>query len=189
MEPIERGIMFRFYLAGGAGLLAVAVSIAVSLAFARRLAAELCSLQRTAQEPARDRLPRVVARLRRGERIDVTVEAPPPVTGRTREIALVAEAFEAVQRTAVRTAVGEAELRASISKVFVNLSWRSRSLLHRQLRLLDEMERRAASAEELDELFRLDHLTTGMRRHAEGLVILAGPRPSAPGTAPFTSRT
>src|SRR5690606_2173983 len=58
--------------------------------------------------------------------------------------------------------------------VFINLSWRSQSLLHRQLRLLDQMERRASSPEELDDLFRLDHLTTRMRRHAEGLVILAG---------------
>ncbi|XVQ14718.1 sensor histidine kinase [Spirillospora sp. CA-255316] len=58
--------------------------------------------------------------------------------------------------------------------MFVSLSWRSQSLLHRQLRLLDEMERRASSPEELEALFRLDHLTTRMRRHAEGLVILSG---------------
>jgi hypothetical protein len=96
------------------------------------------------------------------------------VTGRTREIARVAEAFGTVQRTAVDTAVGEAELRKGINRVFINLSWRSQSLLHRQLRLLDSMERRASSSEELADLFRLDHLTTRMRRHAEGLVILSG---------------
>jgi hypothetical protein len=47
-------------------------------------------------------------------------------------------------------------------------------LLHRQLRLLDGMERRASEPEELEDLFRIDHLTTRMRRHAEGLIILSG---------------
>ncbi|WP_106402575.1 sensor histidine kinase [Actinocorallia populi] len=174
LQPIRDEIMLRFYLTGGVGLLAVAVSVAISLLFAGRLARELRGLQHMAQELAHERLPRVVARLRRGEKVDVEAEAPRPPAGRTREVALVADAFATVQRTAVGTAVGEAELRSSINRVFVNLSWRSQSLLHRQLRLLDEMERRASSPEELEALFRLDHLTTRMRRHAEGLVILSG---------------
>ncbi|SNR58476.1 sensor histidine kinase [Actinomadura mexicana] len=174
VEPAGHRIMLRFYLACVVGLLIVAASVALSVLFARRLARELRDLQASAQRLAHERLPAVVARLRRGEKVDVDAEAPRPEPGRTREIALVADAFDAVQRTAVGTAVGEAELRASINRVFINLSWRSQSLLHRQLRLLDQMERRAASPEELDDLFRLDHLTTRMRRHAEGLVILSG---------------
>ncbi|GAA2400996.1 nitrate- and nitrite sensing domain-containing protein [Actinomadura vinacea] len=174
IQPVARRITLRFALVCGGGLLVVFASVVFSLLFARNLAGELRSLQRTAQQLAHERLPQVVARLRRGEPVDVDSEAPPPATGRTREIVLVAQAFGAVQRTAVSTAVGEAELRGSINKVFVNLSWRSQSLLHRQLRLLDAMESRASSPEELDDLFRLDHLTTRMRRHAEGLVILSG---------------
>ena len=61
--------------------------------------------------------------------------------------------------------------------MFRSLARRSQSLLHRQLTLLDQMERRASDPEALDDLFRLDHLTTRMRRHAEGLVILAGAPP------------
>ncbi|WP_433226101.1 sensor histidine kinase [Actinomadura formosensis] len=174
VEPAGHRIMMRVYLAGGVGLLAVIVSIALSLLFARRHADELRNLQRSAQELANERLPRVVTRLRRGERVDLDAETPRPEAGRTREVALVSEAFETVQRQAISTAIDEADLRASINRVFVNLSWRSQSLLHRQLRLLDQMERRASSPEELDDLFRLDHLTTRMRRHAEGLVILSG---------------
>ncbi|MFA1551404.1 sensor histidine kinase [Actinomadura chokoriensis] len=174
VKPAGQRIMLRVYLAGGVGLLAVIASIVLSLLFARRHADELRRLQRSAQELANERLPGVVARLRRGERVDLEAETPRPASGRTREVALVSEAFDTVQRQAISTAIGEAELRASINRVFVNLSWRSQSLLHRQLRLLDQMERRASSAEELDDLFRLDHLTTRMRRHAEGLVILSG---------------
>ncbi|TDB88609.1 HAMP domain-containing protein [Actinomadura sp. KC216] len=174
VKPAGRRIMLQFFVIGVVGLLGVVASVILSLLFARRLSAELRELQESAQRLANERLPRVVARLRRGEQVDVEAESPAPVTGRTKEVALVGEAFGTVQRTAVATAVAESDLRASINRVFINLSWRSQSLLHRQLRLLDQMERRAAGPEELDDLFRLDHLTTRMRRHAEGLVILAG---------------
>ncbi|RFS84263.1 HAMP domain-containing protein [Actinomadura spongiicola] len=174
VRPAGRRVMLGFFLIGVVGLLGLVASVVLSLTFARRLTAELRELQQSAQRLAHERLPRVVARLRRGEAVDVEAESPMPSTGHTTEVALVGEAFGAVQRTAVATAVAESELRASINRVFINLSWRSQSLLHRQLRLLDQMERRAAGPEELDDLFRLDHLTTRMRRHAEGLVILAG---------------
>ncbi|MGH3244029.1 MAG: sensor histidine kinase, partial [Spirillospora sp.] len=174
VKPAGRRILLGLFLIGVVGLLGVVASVALSLLFARRLSAELRQLQESAQRLANEHLPRVVARLRRGEQVDVEAESPAPATGRTKEVALVGEAFGTVQRTAVATAVAESDLRASINRVFINLSWRSQSLLHRQLRLLDQMERRAAGPEELDDLFRLDHLTTRMRRHAEGLVILAG---------------
>ncbi|PKK13514.1 sensor histidine kinase [Thermomonospora sp. CIF 1] len=167
-------IQLRFYLAGGVGLLAVIAAVTLSVLFTRSVSGELRRLQQAAYSLAHERLPRVVARLRRGEEVDVAAEAPRLEAGRTREIAEVADAFAVVQRTAIQTAVGEAELRKNINRVFINLSWRSQSLLQRQLKLLDTMERRASSPEELDDLFKLDHLTTRMRRHAEGLVILAG---------------
>ncbi|MEV4896364.1 hypothetical protein AB0K48_44090, partial [Nonomuraea sp. NPDC055795] len=62
----------------------------------------------------------------------------------------------------------------------LNLARRKQGLLHRQLSLLDAMQRRTHDPDRLDELFRLDHLTTRMRRHAEGLIILSG---AAPGRA------
>jgi Histidine kinase-, DNA gyrase B-, and HSP90-like ATPase len=46
--------------------------------------------------------------------------------------------------------------------------------VHRQLKMLDTMERTTTDSEVLEGLFKLDHLTTRMRRHAEGLVILSG---------------
>src|SRR6266436_2468207 len=47
----------------------------------------------------------------------------------------------------------------------------------RPLALLDRMERKSADPATLEELFQLDHLTTRMRRHAEGLIILSGEAP------------
>jgi signal transduction histidine kinase len=44
--------------------------------------------------------------------------------------------------------------------------------------MLDSMERRTSEPGALADLFRLDHLTTRMRRHAEGLIILSGSTPA-----------
>ncbi len=164
-------------LAGGAGLVAVALSVYLMARFGRRISRELTGLQSAALELATDRLPRLVARLSRGEEVDVAAEATLPAAGRIAETAQVAEAFASVQRTAVEAAVGQARLRMGVSQVFRNLAWRSQSLLHRQLALLDAMERRTAEPDTLAELFQLDHLTTRMRRHAEGLIILSGAAP------------
>jgi signal transduction histidine kinase len=164
-------------LAGGAGLLAVALSVFLMLAFGRRISRELRGLQRAALTLAEQRLPSVVTRLSRGEDVDVAEEAAALEPGRITETARVAEAFSSVHRIAVEAAVGQAKLRKGVSQVFRNLAWRSQSLLHRQLALLDAMERRETEPEALDELFQLDHLTTRMRRHAEGLIILSGHAP------------
>ncbi|GAA3204250.1 hypothetical protein GCM10010468_18700 [Actinocorallia longicatena] len=164
----------RVYLLGGVGFLLVMLSVALVVRFARGITRELRALRGAARELARNRLPDVVLRLRRGDTVDVAAEAPRLPGGRTREIQEVGESFADVQRTAVDLAVAESRLRGAINQVFVNLSWRNQGLLMRQLKLLDSMERRVQSPEELEELFRLDHLTTRMRRHAEGLVILTG---------------
>jgi signal transduction histidine kinase len=164
-------------LAGGLGLIAIALSVFLMVRFGRRISRDLTGLQHAALDLAEERLPRVVARLGAGEDVDVAAEAAPLTAGRIAETARVAEAFSSVQRTAVEAAVGQARLRRGVSLVFRNLAWRSQSLLHRQLALLDAMERKQTEPETLDELFQLDHLTTRMRRHAEGLLILSDAPP------------
>jgi hypothetical protein len=126
------------------------------------------------------RLPGIVDRLRKGEEVDVRKEAKPIKVSGSAEIIDVARAFGSVQSTAVRAAVGQAALRHGVGQVFLNLARRKQGLLHRQLALLDTMQRRTHDPDRLEELFRLDHLTTRMRRHAESLMILSG---SAPGRA------
>jgi signal transduction histidine kinase len=126
---------------------------------------------------AEERLPRVVERLGRGEDVDVLAESPPPQASGIREVSQIAESFAAVQGAAVAAAVDQARLRKGVNQVFLNISMRNQSLLHRQLGMLDAMERRTAEPAALADLFRLDHLTTRMRRHAEGLIILSGATP------------
>ena len=57
-------------------------------------------------------------------------------------------------------------------RLLSGLGRRNKELLHRQLTILDAMEREESDPNRLDMLFRLDHLTTRMRRQAEGLLIL-----------------
>ncbi|MFD0901383.1 nitrate- and nitrite sensing domain-containing protein [Actinomadura sediminis] len=175
-EPISDRIITRVVLAGVLGVLAVVASLVIAVWVARSIIRELARLRREAIDLADVRLPDVVARLRRGEDVDVAAEAP-PLAFAAREIDEVGEAFNAARRTAIQEAVAEATLRRNVSEVFVNLARRSQTLLHRQLKLLDAMERRIEEPDDLEDLFRVDHLATRMRRHAEGLIILSGRPP------------
>ncbi|MFD8080155.1 nitrate- and nitrite sensing domain-containing protein [Kitasatospora sp. NPDC059722] len=175
-QSYATGLLWRGGIAGAAGLVAIVLTVLISFRIGRGLARELIGLRNAANELATTRLPAVMRRLRRGEAVDVAAEAPELRFGQA-EIGQVGQAFNAVQRAAVEAAVEQADLRRGVSAVFVNLARRSQVLLHRQLTLLDTMERRTEDPAELEDLFKVDHLTTRMRRHAEGLIILAGGSP------------
>jgi signal transduction histidine kinase len=170
------GVLTRLGLAGGLGLIAVIASIIISITTARSLTRQLERLRTAALDLARHRLPRVVERIRLGERVDVAAEAP-PLPGGTDEIGMVADAFNTVQHTAIEVAVEQAELRRGVRDVFLNLARRTQALVHRQLTVLDGMERRVTNPEDLADLFRVDHLATRMRRNAENLIVLSGAMP------------
>ena len=178
-DPFTRGLLTPAGAAVLLGLAAVAASLVISVRIGRGLVVELVSLRNSALEIARRNLPEAMRKLRAGEEIDIQAEAPPGPPAED-ETGQVAEALSTVHRAALRAAVERAELASGISGVFVNLARRSQVLVHRQLSLLDSMERRSDDPNELSDLFRLDHLTTRMRRHAESLIILSG---AAPGRA------
>ncbi|OAH10497.1 sensor protein BasS/PmrB [Streptomyces jeddahensis] len=178
-DPFTRGVLTSAGAAVLLGLAAVAASLVISVRIGRGLVVELVSLRNSALEIARRKLPNAMRRLRSGEEIDIRAEAPPGPPAED-EVGQVSEALGTVHRAALHAAIERAELASGISGVFVNLARRSQVLVHRQLSLLDSMERRAEDPNELGDLFRLDHLTTRMRRHAESLIILSG---SAPGRA------
>ncbi|WP_440067658.1 sensor histidine kinase [Streptosporangium sp. OZ121] len=173
--PAAVSVFVRAGVIGVLGLIAVVASILVSYRVGSGITKELAAVRRAAAELAQARLPRVMEKLRRGDTVDVEAEAPAlRPTGSTAEIHDVADAFNSVQRSAVDAAVEQARLREGVSQAFRNLARRSQSLLQRQLKMLDGMQKQAEDPAALENLFKLDHLTTRMRRHAEGLVILSG---------------
>ncbi|MBT2479953.1 ATP-binding protein [Streptomyces sp. ISL-94] len=178
-DPFAEGALSPAGAAVLLGLAAVAASLVISVRIGRALVVELVSLRNTALEIAHRGLPHAMERLRAGQDIDVAAETPPGPPADD-EITQVGEALATVHRAALSAAVERAELASGVSGVFVNLARRSQVLVHKQLTLLDSMERRADDPNELGDLFRLDHLTTRMRRHAESLIILSG---AAPGRA------
>ncbi|GHJ48775.1 hypothetical protein Cs7R123_61170 [Catellatospora sp. TT07R-123] len=169
--------VIRLILAAGLGLIAVIASIVLSITTARAIVTQLRQLRDAAHELATVRLPRVVQRLRQGEEVDVAAEAPPIAGFGGDELGQLGRAFNVAQETAIRTAVEQAELRSGVRDLFLSLARRSQTLVHRQLGMLDAMERRTTDSAELDELFRIDHLATRMRRNAENLIVLAGAVP------------
>ncbi|MFF4468840.1 nitrate- and nitrite sensing domain-containing protein [Streptomyces sp. NPDC001599] len=177
VDPVATSTIAKAVVAGALGLIALLYSLFLSVRVGRSLIRDLKQLRLEAHEASGVRLPSVMRRLSAGEEVDVETEVPRLEYDRN-EMGEVGQALNTLQRAAVEAAVKQAELRAGVSEVFVNLARRSQVLLHKQLTLLDTMERRTEDTEELADLFRLDHLTTRMRRHAEGLVILSGAAPS-----------
>ncbi|MBV9312813.1 MAG: nitrate- and nitrite sensing domain-containing protein [Pseudonocardia sp.] len=153
-------------------LLGMLATSAVVYLIGRSLLNPLQVLRRTALDVADRRLPAVVQSMREGKAPDVSVE-PVPVTS-IEEIGQVARAFDAVHGQAVRLAAEQAILQANVSSMFVNLSRRSQGLVERQLQLIEQLERNEQDAEQLSNLFQLDHLATRMRRNSENLLVLAG---------------
>ncbi|MFG2877100.1 nitrate- and nitrite sensing domain-containing protein [Streptomyces sp. NPDC048337] len=177
VEPVAMDVLVQAAVAGILGFIALIVSLFLSVRIGRDLVRDLSRLRKEAHEVSGVRLPAVMRRLAAGEHVDVETEAP-RLEYEKDEVGQVGQALNTLQRAAVEAAVKQAELRRGVSEVFVNLARRNQVLLHRQLTLLDTMERRTEDTEELADLFRLDHMTTRMRRHAEGLVILSGAAPS-----------
>ncbi|MGI5351012.1 nitrate- and nitrite sensing domain-containing protein [Streptomyces sp. CA-250714] len=177
VDPVATRVLIQAAAAGVLGFLAVLASLVISIRVARSLVRDLNTLRKEANAAAGERLPSVMRRLAAGDKVDVETESP-RLDYPSDEMGQVGQALNTLQRAAVEAAVKQADMRRGVSEVFVNLARRNQVLLHRQLTLLDAMERRTEDADELADLFKLDHLTTRMRRHAEGLVILSGAAPT-----------
>lgn len=153
-------------------MLGLLVGITIAVLVARSLIRSLRVLRGAALDVAERRLPDVVSSMRAGETPDVTVD-PVPIHTHD-EVGQVARAFDAVHGQAVRLAADQAALQSNVSAMFVNLSRRSQALVERQLQLIEQLESNEQDADQLSNLFQLDHLATRMRRNSENLLVLAG---------------
>ncbi|MQA86425.1 MAG: HAMP domain-containing protein [Streptosporangiales bacterium] len=136
----------------------------------------LQALRSGALDVAGRRLPEAVRRMR--DRPNARPVIEPVGVGSSDEIGEVARAFDEVHREAVRLAAEEAQLRGTMSGMFVNLSRRSQILVERQLHLIDTLEQSERDPDRLANLFQLDHLATRMRRNSENLLVLGGQEPA-----------
>ncbi|MFJ2668700.1 nitrate- and nitrite sensing domain-containing protein [Nocardia fluminea] len=164
-------------LLGGALIaLAAVAAFLLALVMANRFIARMHRLRHDTLELADERLPEVMRRVAAGETVDTAAEASHLDFG-TDELGQVAAAFNRAHVAAMSAAVAEAQTKAGISTVFLDIAHRSQVVVHRQLALLDRAERDESNADQLDLLFQLDHLATRARRNAENLIILGGEQP------------
>ncbi|MEV0555735.1 MULTISPECIES: nitrate- and nitrite sensing domain-containing protein [unclassified Streptomyces] len=165
------------------GFVALLVCVLMSWRITRSLSRRLRGLRIATLSLAEERLPDVVARLNRGEKVDVESATPPLDYGRD-ELGQVAQAFNAAQRTAVHTAVELADTRRGFQKVILGIARQSQNLVNLQLTKLDALERRHQDPDILKGLYELDSTASQLRRYEENLVIISGEQPRRSWTEP-----
>ncbi|MEU9244967.1 nitrate- and nitrite sensing domain-containing protein [Streptomyces sp. NPDC048385] len=168
-------LQWTLIVVSAVGLLAVILVILTTWRLTVLLRRRIYALREEAVE-LQQRLPDVVARLERGENVDVDREVrlvePTPD-----ELGELGRALNAASRSAVATAVRQAEQHRGFERLLQRIARRTQILIGLQLRKLDELERTHEDPEVLEGLFDLDHLTARLRRYEENLVILGGGQP------------
>ncbi|WUA22951.1 nitrate- and nitrite sensing domain-containing protein [Streptomyces canus] len=165
------------------GLIALLLCLFMSWRITRSLSRRLRGLREATLSLAQERLPDVVARLDRGEKVDVDRAAPELDYG-SDELGQVAQAFNAAQRTAVVTAVELADTRRGFQKVILGIARQSQNLVNLQLSRLDTLEREHQDPDVLSGLYELDSTASQLRRYEENLVIISGGQPRRSWTEP-----
>lgn len=171
-----RGLLIKAGSLSAAGLAALLLCVVMSWRITRSLSRRLTGLRTATLGLAQERLPDVVARLERGEKVDVDAAAAPLDYG-TDELGQVARAFNIAQRTAVHTAVELADTRRGFQRVILGIARQSQNLVNLQLTKLDKLERQHQDPEILKGLYELDSTASQLRRYEENLVIISGERP------------
>lgn len=95
------------------------------------------------------------------------------------ELRQVGSLFELVREHAFQLIENERTVRKANIGVLVSLSRRCQTLIGEQLGILEKWERGEVVKTDLENLFKLDHLATRMRRINENLVLLSGEESSS----------
>lgn len=164
-----------------AALIAILGTVAAAVFLGRRITRPLNHLTQAADRLSQEQMPRLIESLKNPSQDEVDFQigsmAEIEVEGND-EIGQLARSFNEVQRVAGEVAAEQAQLlRKGIGEMFVNLARRNQALLDRQIEFIDELERGEEDPDQLENLYRLDHLATRMRRNAESLLVLAGAEP------------
>jgi signal transduction histidine kinase len=158
----------------GLSFLAMLIVVLLGVAIARSVSRPLIELTRSADR---------VARLAESELVRVAddeAESPDPVrlqpvdvTGQD-EIGDLARVFERVQETAARLVERQVGSRRNVALMFGHVGRRTQNLVGRQVALIDKLENDETEPHRLSELYRLDHISSRLRRNASSLVVLSG---------------
>ncbi len=169
-DATRQSTLIRIGISLGAVLLAALTALFITRSITRRIKA----VSQGANQVADEQLPALVEALRdpRGKSVLPDI-APVDARGHD-ELAELASAFNSMQSTLVDVAHEQVEvMRRGVSDLFVTMARRNRSLIDRQLAMLDEYEAEVDDPDVLANYYQLDHLATRMRRNSESLLVLA----------------
>ena len=168
-------------LAVGVVIIVVALASWFTIVVARSVLQPLQRLRIGALELTGARLAETVrnASQNNGNRDGAPFDLKPVDVDASDEIGEIARAFDELRREFVRLAVGEAAYHGKLNATFMDLSRRGQSLMERQIRLLQHLERGEPDAQRLATLFRVKSIGNRMHRHSENLLILVGHEPSS----------
>jgi signal transduction histidine kinase len=162
------------YGVAGLSLLVLLLVALLGAAVARSVIGPLTRLTRSAERVARvteEELTRVA---------DDESESTSPVhldpieVGARDEIGDLARAFERVQGTAAGLVERQVASRRNVAQMFGHVGRRTQNLVARQIALIDRLEDEETDPERLQHLYRLDHVSSRLRRNAGSLVVLSG---------------
>jgi signal transduction histidine kinase len=167
-------------------------TVVVAVALATRISRRLRRLRDASLDIAGRELPFAIAELAvaadpaavhdaqvaAADRADTVLTAGPPD-----EIQQVGRTIAEVHRQALRLATAQAIQRLNTAAVLAALARRNQTLVQRQLRAIDDLEREETDPDLLAAFYTVDHLAARMRRNSENLLVLAGSEPGRRFTA------
>ncbi|MFC4016855.1 nitrate- and nitrite sensing domain-containing protein [Micromonospora sp. GCM10011542] len=180
----QRRALTAAYLVAAGAMLILAVVVLLSAAVARTVARPLTRLTRSADRVAR------VAEAELVRVADDEAESAQPVRldpvdiRASDEIGDLARAFDRVQSTAARLVERQVAGRRHVAQMFGHVGRRTQNLVGRQIQLIDRLEQQETDPGRLEHLYRLDHVSSRLRRNAGSLVVLSGSTGADAHTAP-----
>ncbi|MFJ9379315.1 nitrate- and nitrite sensing domain-containing protein [Streptomyces sp. NPDC101455] len=155
-------------------VVAGAAVLALRVRRARRSTLGLVTeLTEETEQWATRRLPELLKRIQRGERVDPN-ELVPLMPHARDELGQLASAIDQLVHAAAQSTMQQSQGRQGADKIVAQLIRRAHTLIHRMISRLDDLERNTEDSDQLKEIFHIDHLATRVRRHAENLIILSG---------------
>ncbi|WP_329015487.1 nitrate- and nitrite sensing domain-containing protein [Micromonospora rifamycinica] len=148
--------------------------ILLTMAVGRAVARPLTRLTRSADRVARVAESELVRVADDESETSSPVRLDPVDVGARDEIGDLARAFERVQSTAARLVERQAASRRNVAQMFGHVGRRTQNLVGRQIALIDRLEQQETEPGRLEHLYRLDHISSRLRRNAGSLVVLSG---------------
>jgi hypothetical protein len=176
VESQRQSALRNVYLIALGGLLAVLLVVAVTAALTRTVLRPLLGLTDSANRVA----VLADAELARIADDESALLMPQPIridqvhVKARDEIGDLGRAFERVQEFAIQLVERQMASRRNIALMLGYLGRRTQNLVGRQLDLVDSLERNETDTERLASLYRLDHVSSRLRRNADSLVVLSG---------------